>query len=532
MAPRRALPDKLKIGGRVLPGETLVGSGRADDPGGSGLARWVLTTDADGVGHVTLGIGNATYGTRDDDAGPWRPTPSALAADNAERARLRAEYNAADDRLAEIDALARLDAVNAQRPTPATLEELNDERDRVNARLAEIRQHDMAVNAAHARSLAGEDVDPAELDPPPYCAPGEYQQLRDQAIALRDVPDLRTWAGQEMTPAAPGEVDTLSRRMDELEDIDISEVYPNGHTGRFGVDQVAELRTTLTVAVAAAEETHRQGMAWWDEKERLEAVHDSLRGVLDDNGMPRKWTDEEDALWDETAAALERHEAVRPADTEDSADYTVFAQGTVPGEWGDLAYRVELDDYGIGPQVMLGVLPHGDPSITTLDQLSETEATASMDPAAAWELIGDFDRVTQAATTGNVASPASAPAAASTTGGAPLPPMFTNVAEAWAEAVTKPMPADGAIRELGEWLGGWPAVLAHMSGALDDAVQQWRGTIPLAGLLLDHLAEVGESLGAAGDTSAQAVEEWLTAHAVAIARQEHPDPGQGMLNVR
>ncbi len=381
--------DTLKLTGKIAlePGETLVGSGKMD--GEFGTIR-IASTDHDGSRALCLGIGGPGFGGREDEAGPWRPGPDHSEAINAERKARRDEYDQVEDRLAEIDAAERVDAASGDNPT-ATLADLVAERDRVRSRLDEIGEHDMAVNRARARKAAGEPVDPAELDPPRYCEPGEFDRLRARLHQLSDLPDPRVWDG-EPRPAEPGEVQALERRCDELEEMDTVEVFPGGYTAKLEAPAAGQLRDALTEGLTAAEETYAANNAVYDEVDRWEAVRDSLRG------MPRKWTAEEDARWDEATAKVEALEA-RTVEF----DYTVFAEGVVPGQWADVHYRVDLDDYDIGVQVALGAVPHG--SERDLSDLCGDAQAAILTPAETKALLRQVDRHL-ATPTPPVASPA------------------------------------------------------------------------------------------------------------------------------
>lgn len=367
----RALGDPLKLAGRVDldPGETFLGSGKVTGMGGT--ARWAVTTRADGSRSVRLGIGDEAFGTREDDVGPWRACPDDSEQVNAERRKLRDEQAAIEARFGEIEAANWL-AEHGNGQTPA---ELKAEQDRVEARLDEINAEDAKVNAARRRHYAGEQVDEAELNPPRYCKPGEYDTLLKRYKDLRQMPDPAKWSASPPQPERePGEYKAMERRYGELDDMNTNEIYPSGYTARLDPDAVQTLRREIDRAVEQAEAAHAAGTAYYDEHERLEAVLDSMRG------MDRPTTPEEDALWDKTQEALEAHRATEP-----DMDYQVFGAAMVPGEWGDVHYEVDLDDYGIGPQVAIGVVQHG--SGKTLDDLrAQEEASARLDTPV-WKKI-------------------------------------------------------------------------------------------------------------------------------------------------
>jgi hypothetical protein len=100
-----AIKDALKLAGRIdlAPGERLVGSSKVDGDGGTVRLAW---TERDGRRRLRLGIGDADFGGRDDEAGPWRAGPDHTADENRRRAAQRqelAELEALDKRTPEQD---------------------------------------------------------------------------------------------------------------------------------------------------------------------------------------------------------------------------------------------------------------------------------------------------------------------------------------------------------------------------------------------------------------------------------------------
>lgn len=377
-APGPPVGDTLKLAGRVElePGETLVGSSKV--AGESGTVR-IASSDLDGTRALRLGIGGPGFGGRDDEAGPWRAGPDPSEETNAERKKLRDEFDRTEDRLAEIDAAARVAALRVDNAT-ATLADLVAERDQVRARLDEIGEHDMAVNRAREREAEGEHVDPAELNPSPYCEPGEYDRLRARLHQLSDLPDPRVWKG-ELRPAEPGEVQALERRYEELDEADTTELFAGGYTAKLEAPAAGQLRDVLASGVAAAEETYTANNQVFDEIDRWEAVREPLRG------MPREWTAEEDARWDEATAKIA---AIEARAAESDFDYTVFAEGVVAGQWADVHYRVDLDDYSVGVQVAIGAAPHG--SGLDISDLAGNEQAATLTPTETKALLRQVDR--------------------------------------------------------------------------------------------------------------------------------------------
>jgi hypothetical protein len=145
--------------------------------------------------------------------------------------------------------------------------------------------------------------------------------------------------------------------------MDLSEVYPSGFTARLDLPAVEQARQDIAGAVERAETNCQAVNAWWDEHDRLEGAGDH--------------------------AALAAHKATEP-----DSDYEVFTDGRVPGEWGDLAYAVELDDYSCGVDIRVGVIPHGSEQFTDLDDLSGCEAACRLKTPEARKLVAALGRVT------------------------------------------------------------------------------------------------------------------------------------------
>jgi hypothetical protein len=192
--------------------------------------------------------------------------------------------------------------------------------------------------------------------------------VENELQALADDPD-----------ADPARVAVLERRCGELDEILTTGVAPGGYTAKLDTEAAGQLRSALADALATAEQTYATNNAVFDEIDRLAKVRDSLRG------MPRKWTDDEDKRWDHATEKIEALEAKT-----ETFDYTIFAEGVVPGKWADVHYRVDLDDYAIGVRVELGAVPHG--SDRDLGDLSGHEQTAVLDPAEAKKVVRLLDR--------------------------------------------------------------------------------------------------------------------------------------------
>lgn len=379
---RRPLRDALKLDGKIPleDGETLLGSSKVEGEYG-GTVR-VAVTAKDGKRRIRLGIGGPGFGSREDEAGPWRASPDRTEQINAKRAKLREEENQIEARCAEIEAAEIQAKLSGDGPL-RSLEDIRAERAQVEKRLHEIDVQDAKVNAARGRKAAGEDVDPAELDPPPYCEPGEYDRLVKRVFELRDLDRAGTW-DENRRPGEPGEYDRLSKRYAELEDTDTNEVYPSGYTAQLDADSAAQLRDAIRPALAEADAAYAKIMESWDKIDRLEAQQDKMRG------MDRVMTDAEAARWDRLTAEIEALKAQAQAEGEDTG-YQVFAEGSIPGEWADVHYRVELDEE---VDVILGAVPHG--SDRDLSDLSGDEQAASLKSADAKKVLNQIDQAIEA----------------------------------------------------------------------------------------------------------------------------------------
>ncbi|HET8684787.1 MAG TPA: ParB N-terminal domain-containing protein [Micromonosporaceae bacterium] len=121
------------------------------------------------------------------------------------------------------------------------------------------------------------------------------------------------------------------------------------------------IRTTLRDAISAAEPAEKDIKAWLAELNGLQAELDSLRWAT----RGRELTPEEDARWDALAGQIKASEDEGPG-----LGSFEIAAGEVPGEWGDLAYDVYVDEPDSGVQVALSVRPAG------MDRDTWTDTTA------------------------------------------------------------------------------------------------------------------------------------------------------------
>jgi hypothetical protein len=65
--------------------------------------------------------------------------------------------------------------------------------------------------------------------------------------------------------------------------------------------------------------------------------------------------------------------------------YWTFAEGSIPGEWADVHYLVQLDDPDIGVETYLGAVPHG--TGLDFDDMTGNEQAVRLDPPAAAKLV-------------------------------------------------------------------------------------------------------------------------------------------------
>jgi hypothetical protein len=296
--------DVLKLAGKIElePGEKLVGSDKVS--GDFGTVRMALV-DHGGHKSLRLGIGGPGFGSRDDEAGPWRGGPDRTAEVNAERKKLQDEQKS-----------------------------LEDEWDRL-------------------------DADP-HADPKRKAA--------------------------------------IEARLEELDGTNTADVFPGGYTANLDPRAAEHLQSSITAALDDGEKVQATVDSHFDEIDRLEAKRDKLRG------MRRKWTDEEDKLWDSLTAQIEALQANLPKRSGGTWGDYFSTEGSVPGQWADVHYAVYLDDPdpAIGLQVKLAAVPHG--SGRNLSDLSDDEQAATLDPAETKKFLRLLDQYATADGTGKPAT--------------------------------------------------------------------------------------------------------------------------------
>jgi len=188
----------------------------------------------------------------------------------------------------------------------------------------------------------------------------DRKKLRDEQAAIgRELDTL------DANPSAdPARKSELEKRYAELDDMDTSDVFPNGFTSEVDPSTARQLHTSLSEAIAAAEAKLAQGNAHYDQIDALQEQQSKLKY------LGRKWTPAEEAHWDDLQAKIDKLTAQNG-----QFDYQVFGEGTLPGQWADIHYQVELDDYSVGVWTDLAAVPHG----STFDQIRHDEQFAQFE---------------------------------------------------------------------------------------------------------------------------------------------------------
>jgi hypothetical protein len=171
-------------------------------------------------------------------------------------------------------------------------------------------------------------------------------------------------------------------RYDALDAMSLNFGYASGYTARLDEASVERLRSTLTQAVSAAVKADKEDNALYDRLDAAEKRYDEHLDMAFEGKGPNDVMDAPDA---ETAQRLfdERQALEREAEALDT--FRTLADGVERGEWADIHYQVYTDDPSMGPQIILGAVPHNDPEIATLDDLGDSRAT--LDVAEALRLI-------------------------------------------------------------------------------------------------------------------------------------------------
>jgi phage portal protein BeeE len=173
---------------------------------------------------------------------------------------------------------------------------------------------------------------------------------RERLAAERD--DLAL----EYDGATPGRQDEIDARLDDIRE-QLAIEADEGGTARLDEYSMDRLASVIGPAVAEGTEQLNTELAAWDELQDAEAQQKRLRY------MSRKWTAAEEAEWDSLPARIDKLRQVARIEPDGRVQSAItFAEGIVPGsEWGDVHYRVELDDPSVGVQVLVGVQPKDAP---------------------------------------------------------------------------------------------------------------------------------------------------------------------------
>lgn len=180
----------------------------------------------------------------------------------------------------------------------------------------------------------------------------ERQRLEAERDALED----------EWDTATPERQAEINARTDDLRE-QLNETN-SAFAGTASLDEYSWRRIAdrIRPALQEAIEQHRTENAAWDEIEKLEAAGDF-----------------------DPARMAELRRIARA----DDAGYITFTEGIVPGsEWGDVHFRVEMDDDE--PYVMLGVAPKGAPDNWGDDQ----DWMGVFDPAETRKFFRLLDKLT------------------------------------------------------------------------------------------------------------------------------------------
>ena len=228
----------------------------------------------------------------------------------------------------------------------------------------------------------GDEAGPWTAGPDPTAKTNaQRRQLRDEVAALNAEWD-RLDANHDANAAR---ISAIEKRLAELDETDTGDVHPGGFTADVDAADLDRFRAVLPEALAKAAEVQSKNDAYWAEHDRLTAEHNRILAAVN-RRHPRVWADEEAAQAQALAAQID---ALGDAPEH---DYEVLAQGKVPGGWADIHYRFELDDLGIGPQLLIGAVPHDNPDLTTLDDVIHAEQAATFDVAETKKLLRLLDK--------------------------------------------------------------------------------------------------------------------------------------------
>jgi hypothetical protein len=201
---------------------------------------------------------------------------------------------------------------------------------------------------------------------PAWNGNNDMDRLNAERAVLRDEQERLEGEWDSATPERQAQI---QKRLDQLEEMDLNEIYSNGATAILDPAAMDKLRE-IDTAAAAADRVAKADEAYWAdievEAERLDAERNRLIAELDamDANIPSPWTDEQKA---EYRRKLKRVKELHGAGDRLSKaaqagapvqDYMVFGEGVIPGaDWGDVHYEVYIDDPTLGARVNVGVKP-------------------------------------------------------------------------------------------------------------------------------------------------------------------------------
>lgn len=179
----------------------------------------------------------------------------------------------------------------------------------------------------------------------------EINEEREELRARREELENEIEALEGDAGANPAAIAERRAQLEELENADVDEVFPNGHTAILDEQSAKRLRETLAKALDDGEAMQNGFDERDDRIDELEKRRNELRKIVE-----RVFTDEEDAEWDRLTAEIEAIEAQEPP--RPAQGFWTLAEGSIPGQWANVHYEVYLDDPTIGVETRLGAIPH------------------------------------------------------------------------------------------------------------------------------------------------------------------------------
>jgi hypothetical protein len=263
--------------------------------------------------------------------------------------------------------------------------------DQGTVRYAAVEGHDRSIRLGIGSAGYGSKANGRESGEPEWIG-GDGFDLEEAAEQREALKAERQRLEDEWEDATPDRREQIDARIEEIEEEGTGQAYETGGSVELPAEDARRFLAELGAALETSQRIHEQISAIWDDTEDLQYMQGKLRG------MQRKWTAEEEALWDETVVEIEKNEKlladlIDPYRLKPGDDYMVFGRGTHDsGEWGELHWFVELDDPGIGVAVRLSARPV-DPEeaerggVYTVYAAFDDENYATFDPAEAARLL-------------------------------------------------------------------------------------------------------------------------------------------------